>query len=84
MNVRVFPNPFSEQVWVEFELSEATEVTEEVFDGLGRRVFEVVSPENMGAGLQHVAWDGVGLPAGLYLLRPKAGELQKITKLAKM
>ncbi|MBK9015789.1 MAG: PKD domain-containing protein [Saprospiraceae bacterium] len=35
LNVRVFPNPYSEQVWVEFELSEATEVTVEVFDGVG-------------------------------------------------
>ena len=67
-----FPNPASSQATVAFTLPEAADVRVEVVDALGRRV-AVLAEGVRAAGRHEAAFDGSGLPAGLYVVRLSAG-----------
>jgi hypothetical protein len=61
-----FPNPFRASTTIEYALQEAAEVSLTVFDVLGRKVATVVEGLKP-AGVERVAFDASGLPAGLYI-----------------
>ena len=72
-----FPNPSNGGVSMALALPQAADVSVEVLDVLGRRVWS--SPEQrFGAGRWSLHWDGYGThgsaPAGLYLARIHAGD----------
>jgi poly(3-hydroxybutyrate) depolymerase len=74
-----YPNPFSDEVTVVFDLGAPSEATLEVFDVLGRRV-AVVAEGVREAGTHEVRWAGGGasgsrLASGLYVLRLTARPL---------
>lgn len=67
-----FPNPFRAVTAVRFDLPEAAEVSVEVFDATGRRVFSVPR-QSLPAGTgQSVSIDASSLSAGIYLYRVRA------------
>lgn len=76
----VYPNPFSENVTFEFELSSAGDVKAEILNATGE-VVAVLKNENMGAGRHLFQWNGAGQPAGCYMLRMQAGSGSYFQKL---
>jgi len=74
------PNPFSRSMSLGFDLPRAERVRLEVFDLTGRRVHTLVS-EFVAAGRHQSGWEGADergqrLPAGIYLIRMKAGSFE--------
>lgn len=66
-----FPNPARGAVTLPFELPEASEVTVEVYDALGRSVARIDAGER-AAGAHEAALDGRALAAGTYVVRMTA------------
>ena len=76
------PNPFRAATTVSFQLSEAGEVEVAVFDVLGRRV-RTLADSFLSAGTHRVSFEASGLPAGLYVVRLRAGgavETQRVVR----
>jgi hypothetical protein len=70
---RAYPNPFSGETTVAYELGEAGPVTLKVYDTLGREVATLVDGEQ-AASRHEVTLDARGLAAGVYVLRLTAGD----------
>ncbi len=75
---KAYPNPFSRQVQLEFNLEGSGQVVMEIFDLQGRKVRKLTD-ENLPAGSHTFAWDGRSqngshLPDGIYMVRLLAGE----------
>ena len=66
------PNPVRERATVAFVLPEPADVRLDLVDALGRRVATLAQGRH-AAGRHEVAIDGLGLPAGVYVLRLVAG-----------
>lgn len=65
---RCFPNPFVEQVCIEYELHSPSTVSIKIFNGRGVLVCEKEVPDG-GAGKQTFTWRPGKLPAGIYYAR---------------
>lgn len=63
-----FPNPFNPKTDVRYEIRDASHVTLQVFDLLGREITTIVN-ENQYPGSYTVAWDASEMPTGIYLYR---------------
>ena len=63
-----YPNPFNATALIRFSLPKAGEVKLVVFDALGRQA-AVLADEMRQAGSYSVAFDGRGLPSGIYFAR---------------
>ncbi len=70
-----FPNPFAETTALSYTLDEDAEVRLEVFDVLGRRAATLFEGEQ-GPGTYTTVLNGMALPAGMYLVRLRAGDRQ--------
>jgi hypothetical protein len=68
-----YPNPFNSRTTIQYSLAEASDVTIEIYDILGRKI-ETLVPGIQPAGWHSVVWDAENLPSGVYLYRIKAGE----------
>lgn len=66
----VYPNPFMEQVVVQFHLIEADDLTLEVNDMTGKKVYSSYLG-NIQKGLQYAHFDGTGLSKGQYVVSLK-------------
>ena len=75
-----YPNPASQRVTIEYALPEATEVTVEVYDLLGRRVLQAVGGQK-AAGRHTVHLDAHRLPSGTYFYRMRAGDFTATKRL---
>jgi VCBS repeat-containing protein len=64
----IFPNPFNPVATIQYDISEYTNVTIEVFDVLGKRV-DVLFSGMQYAGGHMLKWNGHGHSTGLYLIR---------------
>lgn len=76
-----YPNPFTDQATLRYNLPEAATVRVEVYDVAGRHVATLVD-EPQAAGTHEVEWDAAELPSGVYVYRVEAGafsETQQIT-----
>ena len=74
-----FPNPFTEQTTIRYELPEPMRVRMTVYDALGREVAVLVDGEQQ-AGAHEVVFDGVDLAPGTYVVRfEAAGEERAFT-----
>lgn len=69
-----YPNPFNPSTTIHFTLPEASQVTVEVYDLVGRRVATLLDNTTLDAGSHEVRFDAVGLPSGSYLLRVEAAD----------
>jgi hypothetical protein len=79
------PNPASVQASLEYALPEASEVSIEVYDYLGRRVARLVGGRRQSAGRHAATLDVSGLSSGLYLVRFEArSEANAVTRTKKM
>ncbi len=68
-NIKAFPNPFSERVFIELEIAEKEMVTVEVFDCTGKRVRRLLSGVWLEAGVHRFGWEMPGLASGVYWVK---------------
>ncbi|MCB0548665.1 MAG: T9SS type A sorting domain-containing protein [Phaeodactylibacter sp.] len=81
---RVYPNPFSSNFTVEFELQETTEVYIQLVDVTGRIAQVVYRNHQMEAGIHRIPLNGAELADGVYECRIIAGEKARQVKVVKM
>jgi hypothetical protein len=75
-----YPNPFNPTTTILYTLPEATHVTLEVFDILGRKVVTLVNGVQT-AGFKSVIFDAGNLASGIYIYRILAGGHNEAKKL---
>lgn len=66
-----YPNPFSDQTTLVYQLPEPASVQVEIFDLSGRRL--EFSMTDQAAGTAQYAWDSSGYPSGIYFYRISTG-----------
>ncbi|MBT8400002.1 MAG: T9SS type A sorting domain-containing protein [Rhodothermia bacterium] len=71
-----YPNPFTTEATIEFELSAPAPVRVVLYDVMGRLVKTVVD-DYRAAGVQRIALDGTGLAAGVYLATVDNGDVRR-------
>ncbi|MCP4441313.1 MAG: T9SS type A sorting domain-containing protein [Aureispira sp.] len=77
--VQTMPNPFNEQLTVQYTLGEDTNLTIELYNAVGERVRAYEMGANKAAGMHVQQLPTDYLPAGMYLLRVETDQ-QIITK----
>lgn len=75
-----YPNPFNPTTQIRYSIPEATEVSLEVFDLLGKKVATLVNEEKQ-PGTYTVNFDASNLASGIYLYRLRAGSYVSTRKL---
>jgi hypothetical protein len=75
-----YPNPFNASTIIQYSLPEASDVTIDIYDLLGRIVETLVQGERP-AGYHRVEWDAGDNSSGLYFYRIQAGENSETSKM---
>lgn len=83
--ITVYPNPFNSNCRIAFSLLQNVDVHLSIFDGLGRRVKQLVN-HTLEKGQHTFIWDGTNdqhqsLSSGLYFYQWRSGSIQKTGKL---
>ncbi len=79
LNLKIYPNPTSDHVQVNFELSENANIKIQIVDMNGRYA-QVLSDKQLEAG-QHTISSDLDLPSGNYLITVQKGNEQLVNKL---
>ncbi|MCR9067040.1 MAG: T9SS type A sorting domain-containing protein, partial [Cytophagales bacterium] len=69
LDVKVFPNPFSNEFTVGYTLDENSDVSLEVINLLGQQVESVFDNVNQGAGEYNIGVNSSKLTEGIYLVK---------------
>jgi len=77
-----YPSPFSTKTSIIFTTSHPSDVQIAIYDVLGKKVCDLYK-DNVGAGEHSVDWNAVNVPAGLYFLHVKAGDITLNKKILK-
>ena len=75
-----YPNPFNARVTIKYALPEASHVTLEIFDLLGRKIETVVN-DFQAAGYQSVIWDAKDRSTGMYFYKISMGDFTDTKKM---
>jgi hypothetical protein len=75
-----YPNPFNARVIIKYALPEASHVTLEIFDLLGRKIETIVN-NFQPAGYQSVTWDAGDHSTGMYFYKIKMGDFTNTKKM---
>jgi len=75
-----YPNPGNPTTTISFTISEAGNVTLDVFNVAGQKVDTLVN-DFMDAGKHSVVWDGSSFAAGIYFYTMTSGEFTKTMKM---
>lgn len=75
-----YPNPFNPATEIRYQIPEASRVTLEVFDAIGRAVATLVN-ETQEAGIHLARFDATRLSTGVYMYRLRAGNFVSSKKL---
>lgn len=81
LDMRGYPNPFSEFTTIEYRLPEASEVVLTVRDITGREVKRLVNGTTQQAGVHRVELNAENMPNGVYLYTLEAKGIKKTGKL---
>lgn len=76
-----YPNPFNASTSISYSLSEAGNVTIDIYDLLGRKVQELFEA-NQAPGEHEVLWNAGDLPSGIYFATLKAGSQGESIRMA--
>lgn len=77
----VYPNPFNSTSELKFTVSELSSVGLTIYDAGGRQINRYDFGQ-LKSGIYTAQFDGIGLPAGIYIARLSSGARNDITKLA--
>ncbi|UCE66822.1 MAG: T9SS type A sorting domain-containing protein [Candidatus Zixiibacteriota bacterium] len=75
-----YPNPFNARVTIKYALPEASHVTLEIFDLLGRKI-ETLVDDFQAAGYRSVTWDAKDCSTGIYFYRISMDEFTDTKKM---
>jgi hypothetical protein len=75
-----YPNPFNAQTVIGYGLPEASRVTIEIYDLLGRLI-ESLPGGMQNAGYHNLEWNASGQTSGIYFYRIKAGNFAQMRKM---
>lgn len=75
-----YPNPFNPTTNIQFQIANASNVTLEVFNVLGKKVATLVNERRI-AGAYTVRFDARGLSSGMYFYRLQASDQVQIQKM---
>jgi hypothetical protein len=75
-----YPNPFNPVTTIEFELSQKSQVTLQIFNILGEEVAVLVSGK-LHAGTYQCKWDATGMASGVYLYQLTTGSFSEVKKM---
>ncbi|MEM8488797.1 MAG: FG-GAP-like repeat-containing protein, partial [Bacteroidota bacterium] len=81
----IYPNPFTQQTSIAYELADDSQVSIEVYAITGQRVRVLLEDHQMPAGYWQSVWDGSDdggrpLAAGVYMVRFQANDYMKVGK----
>jgi len=79
--LKVYPNPATDQLTLEFSLEQKSTVVIEIFDLSGRKVSEMSN--NLNEGIQRIDYNVNGYSSGVYYVRMLAGEKVETIKWVK-
>ncbi|MBO6522614.1 MAG: T9SS type A sorting domain-containing protein [Balneolaceae bacterium] len=76
-----YPNPFNPTTNIQFSLPEASRVTLNVYDMLGRKVATLLDRKQLNAANHAVKFDASALASGMYIYRIEAGSFVSTRKM---
>jgi len=79
--LKVFPNPATDQLTLEFSLEQKSTVVIEIFDLSGRKISEISN--NCHEGIHRIDYNVNGYSSGVYYVRMLAGEKVETIKWVK-
>lgn len=82
LKANIFPNPFRDELSVEFTLETQSQVSLQIFDRSGKQIY-ISSQGIMKQGQQQLNWGASLLPAGVYIIKLTAGEKVFTSKVVK-
>jgi len=66
-SIRVHPNPFTDLININFDLSSSSYINVSVYDLSGKLITELISREP-GSGVSSLVWDGSDMESGVYIV----------------
>lgn len=84
LDFSAYPNPFTNEFTLTYELTKEMQASVKAFDVLGRQAAEIVSDDNLqkeGVYTVNVSMDKYPLASGLYFIKFTAGEFSKTIKM---
>ena len=82
-SMRIYPNPFEENLSIDYSLFETTRVRISVFDTFGNTV-RILVDQRQEPGVYQIRWDADLPSAGAYFIRLDAGRKQKTMKVIRV
>lgn len=79
---QTFPNPFSNQISIQYDLTQNSEVEVALFDAVGTKVATLQNGQQI-AGRQLIQWNSQQLPSGIYFVRLAVDNKIKTVKVSK-
>ena len=83
INIKTYPNPFSNSTTIEYELAKPGTANITIFNHLGQQI-ESISQRNPRSEKQQHVWDASGLPDGIYFVQVRAGQEMATRKVIKL
>jgi len=82
-SLKMYPNPFTSEVNISFELNKNKPVTAFIYNQIGMKIAVLKENEKLSSGSHSVQWDTDGIPNGIYFLKIWIGKEVKTMKLIK-
>jgi hypothetical protein len=79
--LRLFPNPASGNITIEYTLKEKAVSQLEIYNLIGKKIFTLISNKYEQEGRHQETFDVSNLPNGLYIVRFSSGNFSKTVKL---
>jgi len=81
--IKVFPNPFSQLVTVEFETHEYGRVSIDMYNMMGQKVIQVLHNSNLAPGMHRMEVNTADLPSGVYSIAVDVEDKLTVEKVIK-
>lgn len=82
VSVNASPNPLSSKTVLTLTNTQPTDVSVVVYNTVGQKVATVAN-EKMNSGIHLIEWNAFDVPAGVYFIQTKAGDIVKTIRVIK-
>ena len=82
-NINIYPNPFTDHITLEYELSGQSDVMITVIDMYGNQYLSTSSAYRQSAGKHKITMNTDNLPQGVYLCKIEAGDYTVVKKIVR-